>query len=126
MALTQTNRLLTLTTTLGDDTLLLNGFSGRETLSKPFEFELTLVSSSGDLELKEVLGTAMTVELVTSQPTPRYFHGYVSAFGKTGSDGGLCHYQATLSPFTVFLEQRINCRIFQDKSRQAIINAICA
>jgi len=37
----------------------------------------------------------VTVERVTSLPTLQHFHGYVS--GKTGSDGGLCHYQATLA-----------------------------
>ena len=44
MPLTQTGRLLTVSTPAGPDSFLLTGFRGREELSRGFHFTLDLVS----------------------------------------------------------------------------------
>ena len=46
MAYTQAGRRLKVTTPLGPDVLLLNGFTGQEAISRPFSFHLQCVAEN--------------------------------------------------------------------------------
>ncbi|MCK7512041.1 MAG: contractile injection system protein, VgrG/Pvc8 family [Desulfobacterales bacterium] len=63
MTLTQENRLLSITTPLGEETLLLTGFSGSEGISQPFSFELTLASEDTDINPRDIIGQSVTVSI---------------------------------------------------------------
>ena len=63
-----------------DALLLVNRLDAVEELSRDFCFTLELISDSVHIELKEVQGRLMTVELVREDGTLRYFNGYVFEF----------------------------------------------
>jgi type VI secretion system secreted protein VgrG len=107
-----------------DDTLLLNRFTGMECVSEPFEFRLSMISEQADLELKILVGEAISVSLVTSSKELRYFHGYVTSFMFTESDGGMAFYEAVIAPWTEFLKYRYNCRVFQQMSVIDIVQKV--
>ena len=112
----QEHRLFRLTSPLPEAGLLLDRFSGTESVSAPFRFTLQLLSERADLALKDFLGQPMGVALATAGGGARSFHGHITSFRHTGTDGGLARYQATLGPWTDFLQHRVNCRLFQGRT----------
>jgi type VI secretion system secreted protein VgrG len=132
----QEGRLLQITTTLEDNTLLLEKFSGAETLSKPFEFHVTLLSTDFDIDLKSLLRTSATVALVLVDGTKRYFNtvihsimqGQEDSDVEGGNDMGIGHpahelatYEAILVPKLWFLSLNSDCKIFQNMSVPDIV-----
>ncbi|WP_422448073.1 MULTISPECIES: type VI secretion system Vgr family protein [unclassified Endozoicomonas] len=57
----------------------------------------------------------------------RYFHGYCVQVRQVGlmASRGYLHYELLVSPWCWFLQQRTNCRIFQQKKTGDIITSIC-
>lgn len=123
---TQDDRLLKVTTPLGDDVLLLDHFFGAESISAPFRFNLRLFSEKDDLQLKELMGQSVTVEIGTFDGDPRYFHGHVVSFAHAGSDGGFTFYDMQVGPWLDFLRRRQNCRIFQELKVEDILQEVFA
>ncbi len=116
MPLTQTGRLLTVTTPLGADAVLLTGFRGREELSRPFSFQLDLATdqpvAAGDL-----VGKAISWKVEYPEDQPRQFHGLVRSLAVGPLLGrGLREYRAEVVPWLWFLTRATDCRIFQNKS----------
>ncbi|NAT63145.1 type VI secretion system tip protein VgrG, partial [Pseudomonas syringae pv. actinidifoliorum] len=110
----QNRRLIKLSTVARDgQELLLEKFTGTESLSELFSFELSMISRDAGIELKSQIGqpAQLAIELATGEA--RYINGYISAFSLQGSDGGLARYSATLSPWLWMLSRRIDSRIFQ-------------
>lgn len=124
MPFTQDNRRLQIFTPLGDDVLLLEGFSGQEAISLPFQFELSLLSENRSVTFESVVGKSMTVALHLMSGKTRYFNGIVSSFSQGGSSQYFSSYTATLVPWLWLLKQTANCRIFQHKSVPDIIESI--
>ncbi|QED83901.1 type VI secretion system tip protein VgrG [Pseudomonas amygdali] len=123
----QNRRLIKLTTVARDDQeLLLESFSGTESLSELFSFELSMISRDASLELKSQIGqpAQLAIELATGES--RYINGYISAFSLEGSDGGLARYSATLSPWLWMLSRRVDSRIFQEQTIEAVIRTVFA
>ncbi|PYD24208.1 contractile injection system protein, VgrG/Pvc8 family, partial [Pseudomonas syringae] len=86
----QNRRLIKLTTVARDEQeLLLERFSGTESLSELFSFELSMISRDAGLELKSQIGqpAQLAIELATGES--RFINGYISTFSLEGSDGGL-------------------------------------
>jgi type VI secretion system secreted protein VgrG len=123
---TQEHRLFTLEGPVPGAGLLLDQFTGTEAVSAPFQFTLHLLSERADLPLKAFLGKAMQVSLRTSTGAARLFHGHVTAFRHTGTDGGFARFEATLGPWTEFLTHRTNCRLFQGKNLPTILRLVFA
>ena len=55
-------RMIELTTPLGKD-LLFRSLRGREELARPSEFDLTALSTKGDVNPGDLLGNTVTVKL---------------------------------------------------------------
>ncbi len=122
MALTQNRRLVTLTTPLGADALVVTGFRGRERVSAPFEFTLDLVSDNVAVAAADLVGKAVGWTVNRPTDTPRQFHGFVRrlvAGDKVGR--GLRTYRAEVVPWLWFLTRTTDCRIFQNMTIDAII-----
>ncbi len=124
---TQDNRPLTISTPLGDNTVLITGLRGREEMSKPFEFTLELVSTTLTLDATSIVGKAVTVTILLPNGTDqRYVNGTVLDFsaGELDTSGGVRVYRATIVPWFSLLKFASNCQIFQQKSIPDIIEAI--
>jgi len=121
---TQENRLLAIATPLGDDTLLLAGFSGEETISRPFRFDLELLSESESIDFDAIVGQNVTVRLTLATGDDRYFNGFISRFSQSGRNRKLVSYRAEMVPWLWFLTRTADCRIFQNKKVPDIVKQI--
>jgi type VI secretion system secreted protein VgrG len=121
---TQDNRLITLTTPLGKDVLLLAGFTGHEAISRRFSFHLDLLSEHGPIDFAKIIGKNVTISVKQADGTTRYFNGIVSHFGHIGSDAGFTHYQMEVVPWTWMLTRYADCKIFHNKKVDDIIKQV--
>jgi len=136
---TQEGRLIKVTTTLEENKLLLESFSGAETLSKPFEFHVTMLSNDDQVALKSLIRTSVTVELTLIDETTRYFNGIIHSImqSQEGADkdsskqGAIGHaaedltvYEAIVVPKIWFLSLKHDCKIYQNMSVPDIVTQV--
>ena len=119
-------RLMQITTPLAEDVLLFQRLHVYEELSRPFEHQLTLLSAQKDINLDDVLGKAVSVQLGIPKGKFRYFSGYVSRFAQSGMVGRYYRYTATSRPWLWFLSRTADCRIFQEMTVPDIIKQVFA
>jgi type VI secretion system secreted protein VgrG len=124
MPYSQENRLISLTTPLGEDVLLLAGFSGHEAISRLFSFHLDLLTEHGPIDFTEIIGKNVTISVTQSDNTPRYFNGMVSQFAQSDSDTNLIHYQMEVVPWTWMLTRYADCKIFHNKKVGDILEQV--
>ena len=117
------HRSVRLTTVLGDR-LRFRRMAGEEALDSPFLLELELGSADPAIELGDLLGTGMTVEIEVLGGGRRHLHGLVSRFAFAGYAGDEARYRATLRPWLWFLCRSADCRIFQEMAVPDIVRAI--
>jgi len=98
-----------------DCLLLVDTLEAVESLSRPFDFTVGLLSDNANLELKEMLGKELCVELVRADGSLRYFAGVVFSFRLVKSDG-IAHYEAKLGPWLNYLSLRKDNYIFHNKT----------
>jgi type VI secretion system secreted protein VgrG len=121
----QNARLLELTTPLGQDALVINGFSGSETLSGLFRIRLDLLApAKNSITAKQLLKKPITVSILSGSDKVRYFHGIVSRFSAGDREERFQHFHAEVVPWLWLLSQRSDCRIFQNKSVPKILKAV--
>ena len=84
---TQAGRLISLTSPLGEDKLLLTGFTGNEAISRLFSFHLTTLSEDTAIDFTTIVGQAVTINILQADDSLRYFNGIVSHFACTGKEG---------------------------------------
>ncbi len=124
MPLPQTDRLLTVSTPLGPDAVLLAGFSGREELSRPFAFTLDLVTDQ-PVAPADFVGQPVGWRVVYPDEAPRHFHGRVKSLAVGPLVGrGLRSYRAEVVPWLWFLTRTTDCKIFQNQSVPDILKAV--
>ena len=121
--LTQENRLLSITTTLPKDELLLTSIEGIESISDLFEFEIQVLSKNHNLKAEQLVGKPATVTI--QNKLKRTFNGYISRFvyGEVKSDN-LRTYQLTMVPWLWFLTKTNGHRIFQNKTTKDIVTQV--
>lgn len=131
MAYTQQHRMMRVSTPLGSDELLITAFSGREEISRLFQFELTLISSNHRIAFEEIIGRSVTLTLVLADGEERHFNGLVAAFSQKNSNilteirgEVFAEYTATIVPWFWLLTKTADLRIFQEKSVVEIIEQI--
>lgn len=106
--------------------LLLDSFSGSEAISQPFSFDLALLSPDPRIELKTLIDQGALLEIELANGAHRCIHGHITAFSYLKSDGGLSHYCATLSPWLWYLGQRVDARIFQERTVVDVLRTVFA
>ncbi len=118
-------RLLTVTTPLEPNTLLIEGFGGTETVSGLFKYKLHLLAEKGKVvALRDLLGGKIGVGLLQKPGQYRCFHGIISRAAEIGHDERFNHYEVDMHPWLWVLTQRANCRIFQAKTIPEILTDI--
>jgi type VI secretion system secreted protein VgrG len=124
MAYTQTNRRIAITTPLGDDVLLLRGFTGSEAISQLFHFDLDLLSEDTSIKLQDLVGQNVTLRIFDADGAERSWNGFISRFSQGSQDRRLTAYRAQMVPWLWFLTRTADCRIFQNKKAPDIIQKI--
>ncbi|HWA59188.1 MAG TPA: type VI secretion system tip protein TssI/VgrG [Gemmatimonadales bacterium] len=131
MAISQDKRLLSITTDAGHDVLLLDQVAGVEQISRPFQFDLTLMAeraadSPSKVKVRDLIGTMATVAVGLPDGTKRYFSGMISRMAQGGVDREFVHYRATLVPAMTLMQLASNCRIFQNMSAKEVLEEVIA
>jgi len=124
MAYTQENRLIAIDTPLGEDALLLQGFTGQEGISRLFSFDLDLLSEESSIPFDQIVGQKVTLTITLADGDKRYLNGFVSRFAQSGSDERFTYYRAEVVPWLWFLTRTTDCRIFQNMTVPDIIMKI--
>ena len=88
-------RVMEITTPLGED-LLFHSMHAHEELSRPFEYQLDLLSVKRDVPVDDILGKNVTVKLALPDDSTRYFNGYVTRFSQGGTYGRYTRYFAVV------------------------------
>jgi len=120
----QSNRAAQLTTPLGQDALLFRSLNGFERLSLPFEYRISALATSREVDLDGLLGEVCTLAVQITSSDRRYFHGRCAQIGFVGNENGGLLYELTLRPDFWFLSRNRNCRIFQDLSAADIVSQL--
>ncbi len=120
----QQERLIALTTPLGEDVLLLAGFTGHEAISRLFSFQLDLLSDQGPIDFAQIIGKNVTISVTQADDTPRYFNGMVSHFAQSGADARFTHFQMEVVPWTWMLTRYADCKIFHNKKVNEVIEQV--
>lgn len=84
-----------------------------EGLSRDFEFSIEILSDDAKLELKDIQGKLLSVELVQKGGTLRYFSGYCFSFRLKKAEN-IAFYEAKLGPWLKYLSLRKDSYLFHD------------
>jgi type VI secretion system secreted protein VgrG len=121
---TQAGRLISVTTPLGEDKLLLTGFTGHEAISRMFNFHLTTLSEDTAIDFTTIIGQSVTVNVRQFDDSKRYFNGIVSHFACTGKEGDMTRYELQVVPKLWTLTRYADCRIFHNKNVTEIVKQV--
>lgn len=131
MATTQDDRLLSISTPLGKDFLLLNRVTANEGISSLFLYEVELLHEEVEagfkatsVEATALLGQAVTFSITQREGTTRTFSGMVSRFTQGNRDNRFSYYHATIVPHVWILTQNQQSRIFQHKNVPDILRSV--
>ncbi|WP_295578037.1 type VI secretion system Vgr family protein [uncultured Lamprocystis sp.] len=124
MPASQATRSISVDTVLGPDALLLARMAAEEHLSRPFEYELALLSERHDIRAEDLLGTPATASLRLASGGHRFFNGFVNRFAYVGFAGTYALYRANLAPWIWFLSRTSDCRIYQDQTVPEIVKSV--
>ncbi len=121
------NRYLYLKSPLGDD-LLLAGFTGQESISELFRFELDLLAeNSKTIAFDKLLGQKTGFgfeEGDDGKQKKRPFHGIVSRVVQLARGKEFTHYRMDVEPRVWLLTQTVRSRIFQHLSIPDILKKV--
>src|SRR3954451_21129251 len=118
-------RPIAVSTPLGDDTLLLVGFTGEEGISELFNFELSVIVEIGtDVPFEKLLGQNVMVRLDRTDDQTRYFSGICISATEGEQDETFRAYKLVIVPQLWFLGKTSRSRIFQNKSVPEILQEI--
>jgi len=127
---TQEERAVRVVTSLGTNTLLFSSMSGSERLSTLYNYRLELISLDHQINLDDLLGTDITVELelppseFVPQGAYRYFNGTVADCAHIGGTDEYAHYEFSVRPWFWLLTRTSDCRIFQEMTVPDIIKQV--
>jgi len=112
---------VSLTTPLGGDPLVVEGFRGEEGASRLFSFSVDFAAARGrDIPFDALLGQEVSVTVSQSSGMTRRFNGFVSRFS-AGRLDTRAHYTLELAPKAWLLTRRRTSRIFQEQSVPQIV-----
>ena len=124
---TQSERPMTITTSLGKDALLLTEVKGHEQISGLFRFHLKVLAElKKPAAFDKLLGQPATVEIVLSDGKKRYVDGIVSSMRQGHRDERFLHYGLELVPKLWLLTLRQQSRIFQRLTVPEILKKVLA
>jgi len=107
-----------------DGLLLVQRIEIHEGVFEGLSAHITCLSASADLPLAAFLGVPIEVQLVTDRGRLRRFCALVTEARAGQSDGGLAVFQLTCRDALGVMEQRLNSRVFRQKSAADVSNIL--
>ncbi len=130
---TQAGRLMAVSTPLGADALLLETFTGTESLSQLFSLRLGLLAPpETQFDYADLLGQPATVKLSMPGNAWRFFNGIIVSLSEEGQVHGprgtisFVRYRAEVVPKVWMLTRRAQSRIFQQITVPDILKKVFA
>ena len=125
---TQDNRLLSITTPLGKDHLLLKRLTATEEISALFSFEVELMYDHGKIrgfdpqpvDPKSILGQAVAIDISQPDGTTRTLSGIVNHFSQGHRDIRFSYYHATIVPQLWILTQKSQSRTYNSIKKRIV------
>jgi|JI8StandDraft_2_1071088.scaffolds.fasta_scaffold01441_9 type VI secretion system secreted protein VgrG len=110
----------------GPKALLFRRMQGTEELGRMWEYRVELLRSQKlvPLEVDSVLGSKVSVALLLDGGEERFFNGWVTAVESGGAVGRFDIYRVEMRPWLWYLTLTQDCKIFQNKTTQEILQAV--
>jgi type VI secretion system secreted protein VgrG len=131
MATTQDGRLMSISTPLGKDFLLINRFKANEALSELFQIDIELLHEEDTADYSpttiapnSLIGQAVTIYIEASDGSQREFTGIVNKFSQGNRDVRFSYYYISVVPHVWLLTQKAQSRIFQQISVPDILKKV--
>ena len=117
------------TTSLGEETLLVIAFRGTEQLSRLFSFELDLIAENLTvIDFSKLVGNNISLRVATPGEGDaidwRYISGICARFSQGNRNEEFTSYYAEVVPKVWLLTRRVQSRIFQQKSVPDILKEV--
>jgi type VI secretion system secreted protein VgrG len=115
-------------TPLPPETLVFRAMDGSEALSELFHFEVELLADSYALDMRQLLGKPLTLE-IASDTGARYLNGRIARCTLVGRETATSRhyvYRATVRPWLWYLTQTSDSKIFQNQSAPDVIKEVLA
>jgi type VI secretion system secreted protein VgrG len=126
-SISQEGRSLRLKSKVAGDDLVARAFSGEEAMSRPFRFELDMVSLNAAIDGEKMIGSEAVITIAVPGGGERVIHGIFSRFAAGGRDAdGLTSYRGELVPAFWFLLLSSENRIFQNLAVPEIVEQVLA
>ena len=123
-------RLLSITSPLGDEALTPVSLTSHEQLGQPFQVDLVVLAVDAELAGKDLLTKEVTAHVTVSvdgSPLVRHFNGVVAVFERLGpADSSRSRYQLSVVPGIWRLSLGAHCRIFQGKTVKQVVTSVLA
>lgn len=131
MATTQENRLLSISTPLPYNFLLINKLTAAESLSRLFQIDVELLHEEDEegsqptvVDVQRILGQGMSIAITQRDGTMRYLNGIVNRFSQGNRNSRFSFYSASIVPHIWILTQNKQSRIFQHLSVPDILKKV--
>lgn len=101
--------------------------SGTESMSALFEFDLEMTSPSYSLDLRQMLGNPVTLEIALEPTGTRYLNGQITRctlVGRASPTSRHYVYRATVRPWLWYLTQTVDSKIFQGKTVPEVLQEV--
>jgi type VI secretion system secreted protein VgrG len=128
---TQDNRILSITTPLGKDFLLIDSIVGCEAMSSLFKYDVQVrhqekstTAPPDEIKPSAILGQTVTISLVQRGGIKRYFNGIVSRFSQGKRDREFTLYSMEVVPQLWFFTKNLQSRIFQHENVIDILHKV--
>jgi len=112
------------TFTVQDGDFQVYAFSGKEEVSKTYEFDIELVNINPNVDITSLLGTPACLSIADRSGEKRLVHGIISEMKQLHTANVRTHYLCKIVPRLYFLDQIRDHRIFQNLSITDIIMEI--
>jgi type VI secretion system secreted protein VgrG len=129
VSFSQANRALQVTTPLGENLLLVTGYTGTEQISHLYSFEVALIAVNSEvIDFSKLVGQEITVTVATSESGGttdfRYLSGICACFSQGNRNEEFTSYYAEVVPKAWLLTRQAQSRIFQQKSVPDILKEV--
>ena len=122
----QTGRRLSVTTPL-KDVLLLNGFTGTESISRLFHFRLQCIAEHAKkVPFDALLGQPVTVDVELPGSGTKYINGVCNRAAQGGRDELFTEYFLDIVPRFWLLSRKVQSKVYQHRSVPDILKKVLA